>query len=89
MPPKTWKPKKQLKNNVTYIGRTNFRNKNIKFGIKENDRFSHMYAVGKTGVGKTTLLKNMIVQDIKNSNGLAVFDPHGDLAESIVQQVPT
>lgn len=78
-----WVPKKTMKRNITYLGRINFRNQNLRFGIKENDRFSHTLVVGKTGVGKTTLLKNQIKQDIQNGNGIAVFDPHGDLAEEI------
>lgn len=75
-------------NNITYFAKTNYRNKNIRFGILENDRFSHTYIIGKTGVGKTTLLKTKISQDIQNGKGFAVFDPHGDLAESVVQTIP-
>lgn len=81
--------KKQLKSDVIYFAKTNFRNKSRRVGIKHNDRFSHVYAIGKTGVGKSTLLKAMIAQDIRNGNGCAVFDPHGDLAEAVVKQVPT
>jgi len=75
-------------NDITYFARTNFRNQNVRFGIKENDRFSHTYIVGKTGVGKTTLLKSKIKQDINNGKGIAVFDPHGDLAESVINMIP-
>lgn len=73
---------------ITYFGKVNFRNKNVKFGIRENDRFSHAHVIGKTGVGKTTLLKTKIQQDISNGKGLAVFDPHGDLADSVIQMIP-
>ncbi len=76
-------------NNITYFAKTNFRNKNIKFGIRENDRVSHCFIIGKTGVGKTTLMKTKISQDIQNGKGFAVFDPHGDLAESVIAMVPT
>ena len=88
MQPKTWRLKKTLNNRNTVLGKTNFRHQNRKFGIQENDRFSHIYAVGKTGVGKTTLLKGIIAQDIENGKGCAVFDPHGDLAEAVVELVP-
>jgi len=77
----------QPNDQVTYIGNTNFRNEFVPFGIKENDRFSHTYIIGKTGVGKTTLLKNKICQDIQNGKGIAVFDPHGDLAEFVADFV--
>lgn len=83
------KPKKQLKSDVIYFAKTNFRSGYRPVGIKESDRFSHIYAIGKTGVGKTTLLKSMIAQDMKNGNGCAVFDPHGDLAEDVIKLVPT
>lgn len=73
---------------ITYVGKTNFRAKGKKFGIKRKDRRKHVYVVGKTGTGKTTLLKNMIVQDMQNGEGTAVIDPHGDLAESLLDFVP-
>jgi len=75
-------------NDITYFAKTNFRNKYIKFGIRENDRFSHTYIIGKTGVGKTTLLKTKIKQDIENGKGFAVFDPHGDLADEVISMIP-
>jgi len=75
-------------NDITYFGRTNFRNQNKRFGIYENDRFCHTYIIGKTGVGKTTLLKVKIQQDIINGKGFAVFDPHGDLADSVISMIP-
>lgn len=71
---------------ITYIGETNHRNNRRAFGIKERDRFSHMHLVGKTGVGKSTLLKNMLLQDIKNGNGCALFDPHGDLVGDVLPE---
>lgn len=72
----------------TYIGRTSFRESLIKFGIKRDDRRRHLYLVGKTGSGKTTVFKNMIIQDMKNGEGLAVLDPHGDLIEEMLDHVP-
>ncbi len=75
-------------NEVFYIGKTNFRNSRIRFGIKRKDRRSHMYIIGKTGTGKSTLIKNLIIQDLKKGNGLALFDPHGDLVEEVRNLVP-
>ena len=67
---------------------TDFRDLEQVFGIKEKNRTSHMYIIGKTGTGKTTLLQNMIIRDIQDGNGLAVIDPHGDLTESLLDFIP-
>jgi len=72
----------------TYLGKTSFRESLIKFGIKREDRTRHLYVVGKTGSGKTTLFKNMIIQDMRNGEGLSVLDPHGDLIEEMLDYVP-
>jgi len=74
---------------ITFFGETNFRNQKVKFGIKTDDRRRHIYIVGKTGMGKTTLLENMVASDILNGNGLAFIDPHGESAEKILSFVPT
>jgi len=74
---------------ITPIGITNFRNSNQKFGIKDNDRLGHIYCIGKTGVGKSTLLKNMALSDIERGNGVGIIDPHGDIAEDILKAIPT
>ena len=58
------------------------------FGIKQADRLFHTYAIGKTGTGKTTLLESIAIQDVLRGRGVAVIDPHGDLAERLVAQVP-
>lgn len=71
------------------LGQTNFRNQKRKFGIKKEDRRRHAYVIGKTGMGKSTLLLNMIIQDIRQGNGVAVFDPHGDLVERILDYIPS
>ncbi|MFA5358467.1 MAG: type IV secretion system DNA-binding domain-containing protein [Patescibacteria group bacterium] len=76
------------KNEINFFGATSFRNQERRFGIKLDDRRRHMYIIGKTGMGKTTLLENMIIQDIKNGHGLAFIDPHGDSAEKILNYVP-
>jgi len=75
-------------NNVTYFASANFRNVQKRFGIKRVDRTKHMYVIGKTGMGKTTLLENMALQDILNGEGLAYIDPHGDTAEKLLQFIP-
>jgi hypothetical protein len=71
------------------LGQTNFRNQMRTFGMKKEDRRRHTYIIGKTGMGKSTLLLNMIVQDINYGNGVAVFDPHGDLVERILDYIPS
>ena len=73
---------------ITPIGKINWRNKNKRFGIKDRDRLGHIYVIGKTGVGKSTLLLNMAISDINNGNGLAVIDPHGDVAETLLNYIP-
>ena len=62
----------------TPIGHTNWRNQQQLFGIKLQDRFSHIYAIGKTGSGKTTLLLNMAIDDIHKGYGVCLIEPHGD-----------
>lgn len=76
------------KEKVTYIGKVDFRNKQLTFGIKEKDRTRHTYVIGKTGMGKSTLLENMIIQDINNGEGICVIDPHGSLAEKLLDHIP-
>jgi CxxC-x17-CxxC domain-containing protein len=75
-------------NEVTLFAETNFRNSYKKFGIKKDDRRRHMYFIGKTGMGKSTVLENMIVSDFRAGNGVAVVDPHGDLAEKVINYIP-
>jgi energy-coupling factor transporter ATP-binding protein EcfA2 len=59
------------------------------FGIQPEDARHHVYIIGKTGSGKTTLLRNMIVQHLCQGHGLALLDPHGDLAEELLDHFPT
>ena len=77
-----------MANEITVFAETTFRNQYRKFGIKEDDRRRHMYVIGKSGVGKSTLLENMIMEDIRAGRGVAVADPHGELAEKIIQYIP-
>lgn len=73
---------------ITYLGKTNWRDSNQLFGIKDQDRLGHIYVIGKTGTGKSTLLEQMAISDIERGNGLCIIDPHGDIAEHILQYVP-
>lgn len=75
-------------NRITVFAETNFRDQRKRFGIRKKDRRYHMYVVGKTGVGKSTLLLNMIRQDIENNEGICVLDPHGDLIDKILKGIP-
>ena len=73
---------------ITYFARTNHRHPRRVFGIRQPDRRSHCYVIGKTGTGKSTLLKTMVLQDIIAGRGLALLDPHGDLTAEILGLVP-
>ncbi len=73
---------------LTMLGKTNFRGIEKEFGIKLGDRRRHMYIIGKTGMGKSTVLENMIYDDIQKGRGVAVVDPHGELADKVVAMVP-
>ncbi len=75
-------------NKVTYFAETDSRNRRVKFGIKKGDRSKHMYVIGKTGMGKSTLLENLAIQDIQNGEGLAFMDPHGNTADLLLEYVP-
>ncbi len=74
---------------INFFGKTNYRNKNKKFGIKTDDRRRHVYIIGKTGMGKTNLLQNMAIQDIKQGHGMAFVDPHGEAAEALLDFIPS
>src|SRR5581483_10725032 len=74
-------------NRITYFAETDSRNRRVKFGIKKEDRLKHMYIIGKTGMGKSTMLENMAIQDIQNGEGFAFLDPHGKTAELLLDYV--
>jgi len=80
--------KDDLEEDVTPFAVTNFRNVRRLFGIKTDDRRRHMYLIGKTGMGKSTAMENMIIHDIRKGRGVAVIDPLGDLVEKIIDFVP-
>lgn len=73
---------------ISYFANTETRNKRQLFGIRKSDRRLHTYILGKTGTGKSTLLKNLIAQDIRDGNGVGVIDPHGDLIEAVLECIP-
>lgn len=78
----------QQSSNVSVFAKTTFRGQGQLFGIKQIDRRSHMYIIGKTGTGKSTLLETMILQDLYVGRGFAVLDPHGDLVAKLKTLVP-
>jgi len=77
------------KKDLTVIGNTDYRGDKILFGIKEEDKFRHMYIVGKTGTGKSTFMENLLKSDMAAGNGLALLDPHGEFVDNILEHIPT
>lgn len=77
-----------MASDITYFAETNFRNQKVKFGIKSDDRRRHMYFIGKTGMGKTVMLENMAIDDIRSGRGLAFIDPHGESAQKLLNFIP-
>lgn len=77
-----------LSSELTVFGKTDYRHLMHNFGIKLSDRRYHMYAIGKTGTGKSTMLENMIIDDIREGRGVAVVDAHGDLIKKLLNFVP-
>ncbi len=73
---------------LTTLGEAVFRGERRKFGIRTDDRRRHMYVIGKTGMGKSVLLENMIRSDILAGKGVAVIDPHGDLVDAALRSIP-
>jgi len=76
------------KMHINFFGRTVFKNRNTIFGINDEDRRRHIWAIGKTGTGKSTLIANMAIDDLKKDRGLAIIDPHGDLCDIILNYIP-
>ncbi len=73
---------------ITIFAKTNFRGEEKSFGIKTDDRRRHMYIIGKTGMGKSVMITNLVIQDIQKGRGVAFVDPHGDSAEEVLRFVP-
>jgi hypothetical protein len=78
----------EVKREINFFGKTLFKNRETIFGINDKDRRRHLWTIGKTGTGKSTLIANMAIDDLKKGRGLAVIDPHGDLCEIILDYVP-
>jgi hypothetical protein len=74
--------------NLTVLGESVFHGQRMHCGIRTDDRRRHVYIIGKTGMGKSTLLENMIFADIISGKGIGVIDPHGDLIEAILRFTP-
>lgn len=73
---------------VTYFASTHTRGQKELFGIRAEDRGKHVYLIGKTGMGKSTLMENMAIQDIQNGEGICFIDPHGATAEKLLDFIP-
>jgi type IV secretory pathway VirB4 component len=72
---------------ISYFASTNGRDPHKTFGIKQADRLSHLHVIGKTGTGKSTLLRTLAQRDLFAGRGFCLFDPHGDLALQIVSDM--
>ncbi len=77
------------KSQINFFAKAEFRNQHATFGVKKVDRRKHMYVIGKTGTGKTTMIANLAINDMRNREGLAIVDPHGDLSEIMLRYVPS
>lgn len=76
------------KDDYNFFAKTEFKNKEQIFGIKTDDRRKHFYIVGKTGAGKSTLIANMAIDDIRRGRGIGIIDPHGDLCDIVLDYIP-
>jgi hypothetical protein len=77
------------KKQINFFARTLFKNQDVIFGIKDSDRRRHVWTVGKTGTGKSTLIANMAIDDFKKDRGVAIIDPHGDLSDVLLDYIPS
>src|SRR3989338_2534168 len=73
---------------INYFAQLNYRGRDDKFGIRIEDLTRHMYIIGKTGMGKTEILKNMAIQDVLSGRGVGIIDPHGEFSEGVLDFVP-
>ncbi len=85
LPPQDYGEMKYSASTVSIVGEANHRGRHVPFGIKQADRLSHTYILGKTGVGKSTLIETLALQDLKQGRGFALIDPHGDLVRKIAE----
>ncbi len=77
------------KQNINVFARAHYKNQDVVYGLKRKDRRRHLYVIGKTGTGKSTLLANMAINDLKNNEGICIIDPHGDLVETLLNYIPS
>jgi len=77
-----------MEEDINFFGQLNYRGRRDSFGIKIDDRRRHMYVIGKTGMGKTVMLQNMAIQDIKNGASVGIVDPHGEFADELLDHIP-
>lgn len=73
---------------ISVFAATNFRHRSVAFGIRRADRRAHLYILGKTGTGKSTLLESLMLDDVRKGFGFALLDPHGDLVKKIKSRIP-
>ena len=78
----------EMKNDINFFAKAEYKNSDSIFGIKSKDRRKHVYIIGKTGAGKSTLIANMAIDDIRRNRGIGIIDPHGDLCETILDYIP-
>ncbi len=78
----------QERQDINFFAKTEFKNKETVFGISTPDRRKHVYIIGKTGTGKSTLISNMAIDDIRKGRGIGIIDPHGDLSQNILDYIP-
>jgi hypothetical protein len=78
----------QIPNEGLYLGMSNYQGVKRQVFLSDKDRMQHIYVIGKTGTGKSELLKDLIMQDIKAGKGLCFMDPHGDAVEDILKLIP-
>ena len=81
--------REEAKKEINFFARTEFKNKIVTFGVKKEDRRKHLYIIGKTGTGKSTMIANMAINDMRNGEGVAVIDPHGDLSNALLDFIPS
>src|SRR5689334_18811988 len=79
----------EFDNQTAYIGIRDVWEGTEPFGLSAEDRRQHMYVIGKTGTGKSTLLRNLILQDLYAGRGVGLIDPHGDLAHDVLNHAPS
>lgn len=79
----------EAKKDINFFAKTIFKNQEVVFGIKSKDRIRHIWVVGKTGTGKSTMMANMIIDDFKKDRGVAYIDPHGDTCDILLDYIPS